>query len=693
MPTRLFRSACFLTPAIAAFALIGAPAYSADYHVARNVSGASDTNNGLSIGSPFRTATKGLAMAKAGDTVYIYDGTYVEDYPKILASGTQGSPIVITAASGQNPVLTCRELNISGRSWITVRGLTLRGPKTLPSNWRDMPAVVVDDSSVRITPGEGWSTREAKVRRKYATFMTMLDQWKSTETKGITVIGGGNITLRGNTISHHTRGIMLTGGTSNVTVEQNRVSYCQFGIQAWASSGSTSLTDGLISNNDCAQNWDHSIYISGSPQRVQIRGNRCTDAAVNHIGMNDGSRACVVSRNHLERGGFYAETMRAPGASAISAYRVGVDCKIDGNFCAYQEDLTHYDGNGIIIDTSSNPVTVSNNTCYRNMGSGITQTLSSGCSIVNNTCAENGYNTTHAYNGVGIRFAKVSDDNAKVHNNIIYMNRRGGMMAADLSGQTSINYNVYTLASGTPVMRNGYSSGYTTLEAVRSSTSYEDNGRIGDPMFVNLAGVDLRLQAGSAAKDAGSASYAPALDGVGVARNGAPDCGAYEFVPVVVPPPPVVVSAFPLKIDFQPATAPAVAGWVIDSGLAFGKRGAQLFGWNTAVTAGVRDRNQISDQRRDTIAHMQHGGANSKWEVAVPAGTYLVRVVCGDAAFFDSTYRVNVEGTLVVNGRPTTGSRFVEGAATVVVSDGRLTLSNATGAVNNKICSVEIEKK
>ena len=687
-----FRLDLICRPALA-FAAMTIPSWAAEIHVSRDSASASDSNSGLSLSTPLRTVAKGLAVAKAGDTLLIYGGTYVEDYVKVGNSGTQNYPIVITAAPNQAPILTFRELNISGKSWITVRGLTFRGPKILPSNWRDMPATIVDDYTINISPGESWSTREAKVRRKYSTFMKMLDQWKATDTKGIIVIGGDNISLSENIISNHTRGIMLTGGTTGVKVERNRVSYCQHGIQAWAASGSTSVSDSLIAGNECSQNWDHSILIAGNPLRVQISNNRCQNAAVNHIGMNDGSRGCLVTKNWLERGGYYSETMRAPGASAISAFKVGPNCVIDGNYCAYHEDLTHYDGNGIILDTSTNSIKVINNVCYRNMGSGITQTLSSGCIIVNNTCAENGYKTTHAYNGVGIRFARTSDINATVCNNILSLNAKGGMMAADLIRQTNINYNVYTLVSGTPVMRNGYSSGYFDLGAVRANTSYEQNGRIGDPMFVNLAGADFHLQAGSAAKDAGSASYAPALDGVGVARNGAPDCGAYEFVPVVVPPPPVVVSAFPLKIDFQPATAPAVAGWVIDSGLAFGKRGAQLFGWNAAVTAGVRDRNLISDQRRDTIAHMQQGGANSTWEVAVPAGTYLVRVVCGDAAYFDSTYRVNVEGTLVVNGKPTTGSRFVEGAATVVVSDGRLTLRNATGAVNNKICSVEIEKK
>jgi len=51
------------------------------------------------------------------------------------------------------------------------------------------------------------------------------------------------------------------------------------------------------------------------------------------------------------------------------------------------------------------------------------------------------------------------------------------------------------------------------------------------------------------------------------------------------------------------------------------------------------------------------------------------------------------EGTLIINGTPTTGSRFVEtviGGATVIVSDGRLTLRSGSGASNNKLNLVDI---
>jgi hypothetical protein len=86
---------------------------------------------------------------------------------------------------------------------------------------------------------------------------------------------------------------------------------------------------------------------------------------------------------------------------------------------------------------------------------------------------------------------------------------------------------------------------------------------------------------------------------------------------------------------------------------------------------------------------MQTGGTFT-WEIGVPNGRYSVHVVAGDPNFYDSTYKINVEGVLVVNGAAKSNARWKEGTSTVTVSDSRLTLSNASGAVNNKICFIEI---
>ena len=150
----------------------------------------------------------------------------------------------------------------------------------------------------------------------------------------------------------------------------------------------------------------------------------------------------------------------------------------------------------------------------------------------------------------------------------------------------------------------------------------------------------------------------------------------------------------PIRINFQPASAPVPSGYLADAGQAFANRGnGQSYGWNADNTAFMRDRNAANspDQRYDTLAHLQRATLpDAVWEIAVPNGTYVVRVVSGDASYFDSVFRTTAEGVLTVNGTPTTTTRWIEGTSTVTVSDGRLTIRSGSGASNNKICFVEI---
>jgi hypothetical protein len=87
---------------------------------------------------------------------------------------------------------------------------------------------------------------------------------------------------------------------------------------------------------------------------------------------------------------------------------------------------------------------------------------------------------------------------------------------------------------------------------------------------------------------------------------------------------------------------------------------------------------------------MQPSGSARTWEIAVPNGTYNVFVVAGDANAYNSVYRINVEGVLTVSGTPTSANRWISGTKTVTVNDGRLTVSNGSGAKNNKICFIDI---
>jgi hypothetical protein len=67
-----------------------------------------------------------------------------------------------------------------------------------------------------------------------------------------------------------------------------------------------------------------------------------------------------------------------------------------------------------------------------------------------------------------------------------------------------------------------------------------------------------------------------------------------------------------------------------------------------------------------------------------------VHIVAGDPSYTDSVYKINAEGILALSGTPNANNHWIEGTQTVSVADGRLTIENASGSVNNKLDYIEI---
>ena len=155
-----------------------------------------------------------------------------------------------------------------------------------------------------------------------------------------------------------------------------------------------------------------------------------------------------------------------------------------------------------------------------------------------------------------------------------------------------------------------------------------------------------------------------------------------------------LLAGFSAFINFQPAGAPTPSGYRADTGAVFGLRGGGLtYGWN-ATNNNAIDRNSKKsfNQAYDTFAQMQKNGSFT-WEIAVPAGTYNVRPVAGDAVSVDGFYHILAEGRNIIFGRPSTPDQhWIGGSMPVVVTDGRLTISNGASAVNNKLNFIEITK-
>jgi hypothetical protein len=155
----------------------------------------------------------------------------------------------------------------------------------------------------------------------------------------------------------------------------------------------------------------------------------------------------------------------------------------------------------------------------------------------------------------------------------------------------------------------------------------------------------------------------------------------------------LLTPAFSANINFEPAGSAVPTGYQADTGAVLGPRaGGNTYGWNLDNSANTRDRNNATspDQRYDTLIHLQRPGSATTWEIAVPNGRYTVHLVGGDPGFTDSTYRVNVEGTLVLTGTPTVAQPWIEGTAQVDVTDGRLTVTNAAGSSNNKLNYLDV---
>jgi uncharacterized delta-60 repeat protein len=159
-----------------------------------------------------------------------------------------------------------------------------------------------------------------------------------------------------------------------------------------------------------------------------------------------------------------------------------------------------------------------------------------------------------------------------------------------------------------------------------------------------------------------------------------------------------------IAINFEPATRDIPDGSLIDVGHVYSSRGDYfsydqdyVYGWNVNMTPnavqrapGLSSDRRSLDQRYNTFMPMQVGGVDQSWSIALPDGTYQVHIAAGDPAATNSDYQILANGVTVVSGVPTTAHPWQEGTVPVLVTDGRLTLSNGPGAVNNKIDYVEI---
>jgi hypothetical protein len=193
--------------------------------------------------------------------------------------------------------------------------------------------------------------------------------------------------------------------------------------------------------------------------------------------------------------------------------------------------------------------------------------------------------------------------------------------------------------------------------------------------FVDGSDLNLLLSNWNAGVGSGSAGSADSTQADALPADQTAATTAQASVQTVAP-------AFTAQVNFQPASASTPQGYQADSGLVFGQASnGYSYGWTKDLSAFAVQRNSAAspDTRYDTAVMLVNGGT---WEIALPNGMYDVKIVVGDGSGSLASQQFSVEDVPAtqVSDKSIAATGWSELAVTVVVSDGRLTVTGTPGS-------------
>jgi hypothetical protein len=436
-----------------------------------------DTNDGLSLQTPFASLQRAAGPLAAGDTLNILNGTYTQAglNANVLyfdKSGRPGAWITIRAYPGHKPKLKVLENNnqgigIAGSSYLIIEGLEVEGyAKEIK-----FEAAYADYLKGLAAKEAGDPNFEKVFDQRYAACGICMDIFQADSNAPR--VNPHHVIIRKNILHDNSGHGIGVGQTDYVVIEDNIV----YDNARFSPGGNSGISVYQTFNFDDHSKPDYNI---------------------------------IIRRNRIYN-----------NESLIPFFMTGAS-------------KTVTDGNGIILDDLNNeqndpnntrpPYTgrtlVANNLIYNNGGRGILAGGVDNADILNNTTYYNMRDET-------IRRPEFS-----------YSNKEGEISTSN-AGNNNIFNNIMVVRPGKPVNEqvadrgnNVYSNNLIFGSDKFTVTPNSVNNSLGvDPLFVSAATFDFRLTAASPAIDKGSSILRVTTDFTKSVRpqgNGA-DIGAYEY--------------------------------------------------------------------------------------------------------------------------------------------------------------------